>query len=103
VELNTFERVMLLNILPAEGDLTTLRIVRKLREDLSFSEEEHKELELNQDETGKVTWRSDKDKNKEVEIGAKALGVIRSALDRLNKEKKLRDYHLGLCDRFEVE
>ena len=37
-------RLMLLGILPAEGDLTTIRIVRELREGLSFSETEHKQL-----------------------------------------------------------
>ncbi|KKL25025.1 hypothetical protein LCGC14_2409420, partial [marine sediment metagenome] len=38
------ERLVLVTILPAEGDYTTLKLVRKLRESLSFTEEEHKEL-----------------------------------------------------------
>lgn len=38
------ERLVLVTILPAEGDYTTLKLVRKLRESLSFSEEEHKQL-----------------------------------------------------------
>ena len=38
------ERLVLITILPAEGDYTTLKLVRKLKESLSFSEEEHKQL-----------------------------------------------------------
>jgi len=38
------ERLVLVTILPAEGDYTTLKLVRKLRESLSFTEEEHKQL-----------------------------------------------------------
>lgn len=42
MQLDIMERVKLLEALPPEGDLLTLKIVRKLREALSFSEEELK-------------------------------------------------------------
>uniref|UniRef100_A0A6M3KFQ2 Uncharacterized protein n=1 Tax=viral metagenome TaxID=1070528 RepID=A0A6M3KFQ2_9ZZZZ len=42
MKLNIMERVKLLETLPAEGDLLTLKILRKLRESLSFSEAELK-------------------------------------------------------------
>jgi len=44
MKLTVQERVVLVTILPAEGDYTTIKLVRKLRESLSFSEEEHKQL-----------------------------------------------------------
>ena len=40
------ERVKLLEVLPAQGDLITLKILRKLRETLSFSEEELKSFDV---------------------------------------------------------
>ncbi len=40
MELTIQERMNLANILPPQGDILTLKIVRKLRETLSFSEEE---------------------------------------------------------------
>src|SRR5207247_9230228 len=55
MEFSVQERLILLSILPAEGDLTTLRIVRGLREQLSFSEEEHALLKFNQAEN-RVAW-----------------------------------------------
>lgn len=42
MELNIMERVKLLETLPPEGDILTLKILRKLRETLSFNEEELK-------------------------------------------------------------
>ena len=40
MELTTVERLKLLEILPPEGDILTLKILRKLRETLSFTEDE---------------------------------------------------------------
>lgn len=40
MELTIIERLKLLEVLPKEGDLLTLKILRKLRESLSFSEDE---------------------------------------------------------------
>lgn len=42
MELTSVERLKLLEILPPQGDILTLKIVRKLRETLSFNEEELK-------------------------------------------------------------
>lgn len=44
MKLTVPERLILVNVLPAESDYTTLKLVRKLRESLSFTEEEHKQL-----------------------------------------------------------
>jgi len=42
MELTTIERMKLLEVLPPQGDILTLKVVRKLRETLSYSEEELK-------------------------------------------------------------
>ncbi len=99
MELGVFNRIILLNILPKEGDFITLKIIRKLREDLSFDEVELKALELKQDE-GKVFWKMEADKPKEIEIGEKATDVIVEVLKKLNDDKKLTDEHFGLYEKF---
>ena len=50
MKLEVYERIVLLNILPQEGDFTTLKLVRKLRESLSFSEKEIADIDF------KNTW-----------------------------------------------
>lgn len=99
MELSVFHRVVLLNILPREGDITTLKLVRKLREDLSFTEEEHAALEFRQDGE-RLEWKTEADKPKEIEMGDKAREIIRNRLKELNGQKKLSEDHVDLYDRF---
>jgi len=114
MELSVFNRLILLNILPKEGDFTTLKIVRKLREDLSFSEEEHAALKFIHsgqeyiDESGKkqtvpagqVIWNRGADIPKDIPIGEKASDIIADVLKKLDKEKKLQDQHYALYELF---
>ena len=92
--------MILLNILPKEGDFTTLKIVRKMREDLSFSEEEHKALDFKQVDEGRIQWKQDADKPKEISIGEKATDIIVEVLKKLNDDKKLQDQHYSLYEKF---
>ena len=94
------ERVALLSILPKEGSITNLRIVRKMREDLSFSEEELVTHKLTDSEQG-VTWDpGPTDPFKDVEIGEKATDVIVAALKKADSREKLTEAHIGIWDKF---
>ena len=46
MELTVGERLILLSVLPEEGDFTTLKVVKDMRMNLSFTEEEHKEYKF---------------------------------------------------------
>jgi len=95
------ERLVLLNLLPSEGDFTTLRIVRELREALSFSEAEHVEYGLTVSPEQVVAWRQECDSDeKEVELGMVANSIIIERLKELDGRKKLTDAHLDVYDRF---
>jgi hypothetical protein len=97
--LTVLDRLLLLNLLPAEGDLTTLRIVRTLRESLSFTEDEHAAFHFKQD-GAQVTWDAATETEKDIEIKPKALALIVSELQRLSAEKKLTAQTLPLYERF---
>jgi len=49
-------RLSLLGLLTNKGDSTTLKIVREMREELSFTPEEHETLQFKPLPDGKVTW-----------------------------------------------
>ncbi len=99
MELKVYDRLILLNILPKEGDFTTLKIIRKLREDLSFSESEHATLNFKQD-GGNVQWKQEGDIPKEISIGEKATDIIVEVLKKLDKEKKLQESHYRIYELF---
>jgi len=100
-ELSVVERLVLLNILPKEGDFTTIKLMRKLRESLSFDEDEHKKLNFVQD-GDQVRWNQEALTDKYIQIGEKQSDIIHDALKKLNDEKKLTSDHLSLYEKFVV-
>jgi len=73
--------------------------MRQLREDLSFTEEEHKKLKFRQ-EGGHVFWKTEAAKDKDITIGEKANDIIVNALKKLNDQKRLKDEHFTLYEKF---
>jgi hypothetical protein len=99
-KLSIRQRIVLLSILPEQGDLLSLRIVRQLREDLSFSEAEQADCQLVSD-AGQVRWKEGAVPDKAIDIGPKGQEVVRTALKKLDDDKALRLDQLDLCDLFE--
>ena len=64
IELNTLERLTLLSLLPKEGTFQNLKLLRILKEDLSFNDEENKALQFRQ-EGGMIMWNNSALRNKE--------------------------------------
>lgn len=98
MELSVLERVLLLNSLPSEGDLTTIRLIREFREELSFSEEEHALLNFVQD--GQQLKWDGKGISKDIEITAPVVKLVRATLMQLEKQEKLNVGHISLYEKF---
>lgn len=99
MELTIIDRLCVLSILPKEGDITTLRILRDLTSSLGFTEDEVEEFEL-RSEAGRTLWNRTKDKPVEIEIGPRALSLITESFDALNRKKKLSIEHLATYEKF---
>jgi len=103
--LNILERLALLNMLPLEGNVATLKLMRELQNELSFSEEEMKRFKMTRqkkkDGEEFMTWDSDFNKEtKDIEIGEVLKDVIVEQLRELEARKKLRMELLRLWDKF---
>jgi len=102
--LNIAERISLLNVLPQQGNILTLRIVQELRTSLSFTEEEMEKWKIkNQKVEGGVviTWDEDFVKEtKDIKIGKAATGIIKQGLLRLDSQKQLRLDMIPLYEKF---
>jgi len=127
MKLNVMERLGLLEVIPREGDFITLKLVRKLRETLSFSEAEIAQVDFNQNwkcpkcnkeataptapkcdecesymaSTGSLTWDAEKGEKvlKEIHMGAKAMSICVAALKKLDSEKKLTESYFSLYEK----
>ena len=103
MELMVKERLQLLSVLPPAGDITTVRIVRELRESLSFTEAEHKEFEIvtvREDGLDKTRWNAEKVRTVDIAMGEKAFDVIAAALKRASTAHKLPVEMIELYERF---
>lgn len=99
MKLNVKDRLVLLGILPKEGDFITLKIVRELQGLLSFTEEEVKVYKFDTAE-GFIKWDAKADVPIEVKIGAKAKEIISDAFKEMDKQKKLTLEHINIYERF---
>ena len=103
-KMTVLERLMALSLLPKEGDFVTLKIVRNLRETLSFSEEELKALELKLVPEKGYEWKIEgvpaEILNKEITLGPKAASLIADSIEALNNDKKLTEQLFSLYEKF---
>jgi hypothetical protein len=76
-----------------------MKVMSDLRMALSFSEKEIDDYEIT-DTDGRVTWNQAKEKPKEIELGAKATEIVKSALEKMDKEGSLTQQHLSLYEKF---
>jgi len=119
---------MLMNILPQQGDFVALKLVRKLRESLSFSEKEIEQINFKphwrcpqcqkvevsaqvikcencgvyMQPAGQVTWDEEKAKDaiKEIHMGRAMHGLCVSTLKKLSDEQKLTEQHMSIYEKF---
>ena len=92
------DRFVLLNILPPEGNISTIKIVHRLRMDLAPTEKEFKDYKIVQQES-QVQWDDAMEQKRgpqEKKIGPKAYILIEEQFEKLDKDKKLTNGQLNL-------
>jgi len=97
--LNVKQRLLLLNILPDEGNYDTLKIVRDQQNLLSFNEEELKRLGIRR-EGEMYQWNEAADEPVDISIGEMASNMIKMALRQLDARGQLKVEFLPLYEHF---
>jgi len=104
MQLDTMERLKVLEILPKEGNFVNLKLIRKAREALSFSNEEILALNLKTIQDGdqqQTTWNPEAGAvQKDIELGEVVTIMVVDALKKLNDEKKLTEAQFSLYEKF---
>ncbi len=131
MKLTVIERLKLQNLLPEAGNFVTLKLIRKLRETLSFSEqeiaaiefknewkcEECKTMKLNLQNpkcekcgkymtpAGRVNWDEVKALKviKDVHIGKSMQALCQALVKKLSDEEALTEQTMSLYEKFVVE
>ena len=102
VELTIAQRAILMQIIPQEGDFLTFKIIKDMKSQIGFSEEDLQKFEIKQ--VDKImTWNREKEETKTVSLGEKGIEIIITALHKLNDEKKINDTNFDLYQQFVKE
>ncbi|KKK95907.1 hypothetical protein LCGC14_2668100 [marine sediment metagenome] len=97
--LTVHERILLLQVLPREGNYANMKILNELRMNLSYSEDEQKEWGIDvDDETQTVSW--DENGEADIPIGEKATGIVIDELRKLDSENKISIQVLPIYEKF---
>lgn len=100
MDLSVSERLVLLNVLPTEGDILTLKLTRDMVNNVGFSEEDLSALNfVENEELQQVTW-DEGFPVKTVGFGPKGLEVIIKAFEKLSRDGKMTMEHLPVAERF---
>ena len=108
MKLQLHERVVLLQLLPREGDYAAVRTIRRAREMLSISPEEQKFYQFveERDDKGnmKYNWNPERDREqvKDCPVDEYTTDVIRAKLTEMSHSGKLMDDHISLFEKFVI-
>jgi rRNA maturation endonuclease Nob1 len=104
VKLGVLERINLMNILPIEGDVLTLKVMQEAKNKLAFTEAELKKFEIRKTQINpgqiNINWNHKKDIGDSIELSETVCQIIKEKLIKLNTEKKLTEHFLPLYEKF---
>ena len=103
MKLTIGERFILGELLPKEASFKSMKILRKMRESLSFSEEELTAYTITTEElpTGNSVLRWDTGvEDADVAIGEHALTLVKESLAKLDAAGKITEREFSLYEKF---
>jgi hypothetical protein len=99
VKLNVLERVLLLNMLPQRGNLASIKAISNTAKIIMITPEEEIAFEI-QKGPQMTTWNDSGKEEKEFEIPASSVRVIRDLIHKLDAEEALPVNSGSLVEKF---
>ena len=102
MKLNVLNRLQILQVLPKEGSIVMLKVLRDLQSKVGLTSEEAVEFGIKQDGEH-INWNAKGNEGKDFEFTVKEEEMIKDALAKLEKEKKLNLAQIDLYEKFMEE
>ena len=99
MEMNLMERLVALQMLPAEGNFASLKSLRVAKETLALTAEEVEEFEFKQEDE-RAMWNIKGSEDRPIKLEEFAVQAIKSKLKKLDDDNKLEDKHFSLYEKF---
>ena len=91
---------MVAGLLPEKGSFVNLGLIRKAKENVSFSEKEHKDFSINVKEDGRVTWVDPGNSEKEIEFGDTVTEILKKVLKEMDSKEELEEKYFSIYEKF---
>lgn len=99
VKLNVGERMIILSLLPKEGSIITIKLIRELILRLGLSAEEFVEFGIQQNETS-IAFNEKGKEQRDFELNEVEVELIRTSLKDLNTKNKIIPEMIPIWDMF---
>lgn len=101
MKLKLLDRAMLPTVLPKEGNLVTIRIVKDIVSKVDLTQKDFVSYDIKPLESGGLTWDNKyNDVTFDIDFTELEVNEIKKALKVLDETNKLNTYLLGLVDIF---
>lgn len=99
INLNVKERLMAMVMLPKEGNFLTLKEIRRVREDLSFTPEELDTYKIQQQQDGYKWDVAAGKEEKPFQLSDFSVDLLKKTLKELDAKQKLTEDHIPLYQK----
>lgn len=98
--LNCVERLVMLSIMPREGNFVTLRMMRDIVARVGFSAKELTEFGIEELPDGRVRWVQDVPTDRPFTFDEAEVNLIKKALKKMDEDEKLNVDSVSLYEKF---
>jgi len=102
MKLTVLERIIVQSLIPKEGNFLNLKLIRKAKESLSFTEEENKVLNfrvVGEGDARQTVW-DNADIEVDIDLGETVSGMVVKELKRLDEAGKLTSDQITVFEKF---
>jgi hypothetical protein len=99
-KLNCGERLIILNVMPKEGNFITLRMIRNLVQKLGLTAEEIVNFQVEEAPGGQVRWGPMGAIEKEFEFAQAEVDLIKKQLKKMDDDGKLTNDTFTVYEKF---
>lgn len=91
---------MVAQLLPEKGSFINLGLIRKAKENVSFSDKEYADLHIKITDEGRVTWVDPGNYNKDIEFGEIVTAMIVKNLKAMDDKEELEEKYFSTFEKF---
>jgi len=97
MKLNVKERLLINQFLPEKGGITTMILMKGIKEKVQISSDEANKIGLTDTGNGRIVWDVKKAKDKDVQFNESEIKLLKKGVETLDKAERITEESLELA------